>query len=118
MKLFCKHKYKLYNVTSYCPLLETSRHYCYDFVCINCKKVKRIYSGDIEYEVEDLKGYVNKQEMLGENMKELNSRESLTMGTYYGSTLRGYEGKHIYLLIKKYLNKGIDLNEITHYHGW
>lgn len=113
--IFCKHKYRLYNVGEYYTLFGVSPYTCFKFICEKCGKEKTLYSVDIKNEIDYLEDNVRRQIILRNQLEEYNDKSFFVMKIFPMNRGIYYEGKHIDMLKKKYKKKyNIDLDEISH----
>lgn len=110
-KLFCmKHDYKFYNIYRKFRFMGYGSKYIYQFICIKCGKVKNIDGDDLEYDLEHIKRDMALKEFLGK--ADDYEVKILQIRNCYTGYLNTYKGKYVDYVLRKYLKKGIDLEEI------
>ena len=106
-KPWCNHTYEYYNKKVKYPIGSMYGYYVFEFVCPKCKKTKSVSELDIRDEYDYLQSQYNKAVALGG--EQVPSAE-FTMPSC--TTPRLFRGPAAALLLQKYLDKGIDLQDL------
>lgn len=103
--LFCKHKYKMYNIK------DDHGYSVYQFICTKCKK-------EINISVSEIKNMISKFQSDYNNSLILGGRpiKSSEMIVNYNDTNVVYSSPAVTLMFEYYKNKGIDLTQINQYY--
>lgn len=117
--MFCKHKYKLFNVSEYHPFtINTFAEY--EFVCKHCGKTKNIKSLHLQDELMQERAHQAKRKAMGLvhyiDNPEISRNLSVKVGT--SAVIKEFSGDFVSAVKKKYIRKGIDLNEINKKYEW